>query len=125
MKITHAFSGFSTDDLGKTKAFYADTLGLNVEEEKEMDMLRIKLVGGGEVMIYPKDNHQPATYTVLNLMVDNIEQTVDELVGKGVKFEVYEGFGQDEKAISHGQGPNVAWFKDPAGNILAVIEDKA
>lgn len=118
-----AFSGFSVDDTTKVKSFYSDILGLNVTEDSAG--LGLQLATGGSVFIYPKgDAHVPATYTVLNFPVDNIDQAVDALVQKGVKFERYEGMNQDAKGIarSDGQGPNIAWFKDPAGNILSVLE---
>ncbi len=124
-KDVHVFSSFSIDDLGKAKQFYDETLGLEVKEEKEMGLLRLILAGGGHVMIYTKDNHAAASFTVLNFPVDDVGKAVDELIAKGVVFEHYEGFGQDEKGIARGdQGPAIAWFKDPAGNILAVLEDK-
>jgi predicted enzyme related to lactoylglutathione lyase len=125
-KDTKAFSSFSVNDVEKAKQFYGEVLGLNAEIA-EMGMLTLHLSSGAEIMVYPKPNHQPATYTVLNFMVDSIEQSVDELTKKGVKFEHYDGEIQtDEKGIAHGKeagkGPNIAWFTDPAGNILAVIE---
>lgn len=89
-----------------------------------MGLLQLTLSGGGTVMVYPKDDHKPATYTVLNFTVDDAEKAVDALVEKGIKLEHYEGFDQDEKGISRGMGPTIAWFKDPAGNILSVLEDK-
>jgi catechol 2,3-dioxygenase-like lactoylglutathione lyase family enzyme len=115
-----AFSGFSADDIGKEKAFYADTLGLNVTEE--MGALSLALTGGQRVFIYPKENHEPATYTVLNFEVDDIDAAVDELSAAGVQFERYEGMPQDERGVMRDWGPPIAWFKDPAGNILAVIQ---
>ena len=119
-----AFSGFSVDDVGAAKAFYGDTLGLDVSEE--MGGLNLRLAGDTSVYIYTKPNHQPATFTILNFPVDDIDRAVDELTKKGVTFERYEGFGQDEKGIarpkSSEDGPPIAWFKDPAGNILAVLE---
>jgi catechol 2,3-dioxygenase-like lactoylglutathione lyase family enzyme len=119
---THAFSGFSTNDIPKAKEFYASTLGIDVTEEN--GMLTLHLAGGGSVLVYPKDNHEPATYTMLNLPVANIEEAVDRLVERRVTFERYgEGFGQDERGIARGEGPPIAWFKDPAGNILSVLED--
>ena len=116
----HAYSGFSSNDLPACKTFYGDTLGLDVTEEH--GMLALQLAGGGRVLIYPKDDHQPATFTVLNLPVADVDRAVDELVAAGVKMERYEGFGQDERGIMRGQGPAIAWFKDPAGNILSVLE---
>ena len=128
-KDSPAFSGFSTDDLAQAKEFYSQTLGLDVEETPApMAMLDVHLATGGTVMIYQKDSHSPATYTVLNFPVEDIDAAVDELAAKGVVFERYEGFEQDDKGITRGlaanQGPDIAWFKDPAGNILAVLQDK-
>lgn len=125
MEIVSTFSSFSSNKIEDSKKFYAETLGLKVSES--MGGLQLHLGDGAQVFIYPKDNHEPATFTVLNFVVDDIDKAVDELSSKGIKFEVYEGFGQDEKGIarpkSPDQGPNIAWFKDPAGNILAVLED--
>ncbi len=122
LRDAHAFSGFSTDDIAKEKAFYADTLGLNVTEEN--GMLTLHLPAGHTVLIYPKgDDHQPATYTVLNFEVPDIDAAVDRLTSAGVAFEHYgEGSGQDERGIAREWGPPIAWFKDPAGNILSVIQ---
>jgi catechol 2,3-dioxygenase-like lactoylglutathione lyase family enzyme len=122
-----AFSSFSVDDIQKAKEFYSQTLGLQVSEEEEG--LALQIAGGGNVFIYPKRDHQPATFTLLNFPVANIEEAVDKLAGLGVRFESYEGeMKTDEKGIfrgeSRGEGPNIAWFKDPAGNILSVLEDK-
>ena len=118
-----AFSGFSVDDVSAAKTFYGETLGLNVSEE--MGGLNLRLAGGANIYAYPKPNHQPATFTILNFPVDDIDAAVDELTKKGVQFERYEGFEQDEKGIARpagpDQGPPIAWFKDPAGNILAVL----
>ncbi len=124
-KHSPAFSGFSTDDLAKTKEFYGQTLGLEIDtEQEEMGMIGLRLATGGKVMVYQKEGHVPATYTVLNFPVDDVEKTVDALVGRGIAFERYEGYGQDEKGISRRDCPAIAWFKDPAGNILAVLEEK-
>lgn len=118
---SHAFSGFSSDDISKAKEFYGGTLGLEVEEQN--GMLTLKLGGGANVIVYPKDNHQPATYTMLNFPVKDIDAAVDELTRTGVEFERYgEGFDQDERGIMRGSGPPIAWFKDPAGNILSVLQ---
>lgn len=115
-----AFSGFSVDDLAKAKKFYGETLGLKVVEEP-MGALGLQFVNGGRVFIYPKPNHVPATYTVLNFPVDDVERAVDELAKRGVKFEDYPN--TDEKGIDRsGQGPLIAWFKDPAGNFLSVLQ---
>ena len=119
-KDTKAFSTFSVDDVPTAKQFYAETLGLNVSEE--MGGLGLHLGGGGDVFVYPKDNHTPATFTVLNFPVDDIEDAVDRLTEAGVRFERYEGdLETDEKGIHRGEGPTIAWFKDPAGNILSVL----
>lgn len=124
--IQAAFSGFSVNDLEKASKFYAETLGLQVDHDAMG--LKLHLPEGGIVFIYPKDNHLPATFTILNFSVENIDEAVDDLVKKGVLFEKYEGFGQDEKGIarglSHDKGPDIAWFKDPAGNILSVLQEK-
>jgi len=124
-KDTRAFSGFSVNDLQRAKEFYGQTIGLDVSEAN--GLLQLHLAGGTTILVYPKDNHTPATFTILNFPVGNIEQAVDELAGKGVRFESYnEGdLVTDEKGISRGEGPNIAWFKDPAGNILSVIEAEA
>ena len=126
-KHIHAFSGFSVDDLKTAKKFYGQTLGLEVSETEEGLVLRI--AGGGQVFIYPKPNHTPASFTILNFPVDDIDQAVDALQKLGVGFESYEGeMKTDEKGIfrgaARGKGPNIAWFKDPAGNILSVLEQK-
>lgn len=125
-KNTKAFSGFSVDDVSKVKSFYADVLGLEVTEAN--GMLNLKIAGGNPVLVYPKGpGHVPATYTILNFPVKDIDEAVDELTRRGVKFEHYD-MGQtktDAKGIarSDGNGPNIAWFKDPAGNIMSVLED--
>jgi catechol 2,3-dioxygenase-like lactoylglutathione lyase family enzyme len=119
-RSSHAFSGFSTNDISKAKQFYGETLGLDLTEDN--GMLSLRLAGGGRVLIYPKDNHVAATFTVLNFPVENIDQAVDGLTKAGVAFERYEGMGQDERGIAREYPPPIAWFKDPAGNILAVLE---
>jgi catechol 2,3-dioxygenase-like lactoylglutathione lyase family enzyme len=118
---SHAFSGFSTNDIPGAQHFYSETLGLEVSEEH--GMLTLHFAGGGRVLIYPKDDHRPATYTCLNFPVADIDAAADELTRRGVTFERYEGAGQDERGISRGFGPPIAWFTDPAGNILSVLED--
>ncbi|MBA3427604.1 MAG: VOC family protein [Actinobacteria bacterium] len=123
-KDTKAFSGFSANDIGAAKRFYGETLGLSVSEE--MGGLGLHLGGGGEVFVYPKDDHAPASFTVLNFPVEDIDAAVDGLTKAGVRFEHYSGeIETDEKGIarSRGEGPNIAWFKDPAGNILSVLEE--
>jgi catechol 2,3-dioxygenase-like lactoylglutathione lyase family enzyme len=118
-----AFSGFAVPDIEAARQFYGDTLGLRTEVNQEMGgMLTLHLGGGKDVLVYPKPDHTPATYTVLNFPVDDVEREVDELTAKGVRFERYEGFDQDEKGISRVGGGAIAWFKDPAGNILAVLQ---
>ena len=120
-KNTKAFSSFSVDDIKKAKEFYGQTLGLEVSETKEG--LGLQIAGGGQVFIYPKPNHTPATFTILNFPVDDIEQAVDQLTKLGVRFEHYEGdIKTDAKGIHRNAGPKIAWFKDPAGNILSVLE---
>jgi catechol 2,3-dioxygenase-like lactoylglutathione lyase family enzyme len=120
LAASQAFSGFSTDDIATARAFYAGTLGLEVTEEN--GMLTLHLPGGGRVLVYPKEAHVPATFTVLNFPVDDIDAAVDELTAKGIVFEVYEGSPQDARGIVREYGPPIAWFKDPAGNILAVLQ---
>jgi catechol 2,3-dioxygenase-like lactoylglutathione lyase family enzyme len=117
---SHAFSGFSSNDIARSKEFYGQTLGLNVTEQN--GMLNLHLAGGGNVLVYPKPDHQPASFTVLNFPVPDIDQAVDGLARAGVRFERYEGANQDERGVNRGYGPPIAWFKDPAGNILAVLE---
>src|SRR5712692_8549048 len=119
-KDVRAFSGFSTNDIPKTKEFYSNTLGLEVTEE--YGMLRLHLATGAEILIYPKEDHVPATYTILNFQVDDIEKSTEELIARGVAFEHYPG--TDEKGIQRGGGPLIAWFKDPAGNILSVLQER-
>lgn len=126
-KDTKAFSSFSVNDLNQVKEFYGQTLGLAVSETKEA--LALQIAGGGQVFIYPKPNHTPATFTVLNFPVPNIDKAVAELKALGVQFESYTGeLETDEKGIfrgaAQGEGPDIAWFKDPAGNILSVLEEK-
>jgi predicted enzyme related to lactoylglutathione lyase len=118
-----AFSGFAVDDLKKARAFYSDTLGVKTSVEGDYELLTLHLAGERDTLIYEKPDFIPATYTILNFPVDDIDKTVDELVERGVRFEKYDQFEQDEKGIFRGAGPNIAWFKDPAGNILAVMED--
>jgi catechol 2,3-dioxygenase-like lactoylglutathione lyase family enzyme len=122
-KHAKAFSGFSVDDLAAAKDFYGTTLGLEVEESGPGLMLRI--AGGNSILVYPKDDHTPATYTILNFPVDDIDRAVDELACNGVAFEHYEGMTDDRgiaRGLSASRGPDIAWFKDPAGNILSVLD---
>lgn len=122
LKNTHAFSSFSVDNLEKAKDFYGKTLGLKVIDNP-MGLLELSFGNGASVMIYPKPNHTPATFTVLNFPVTDVEASVDALTGKGVQFEQYEGeLKTDKKGIMRGNGPLIAWFKDPAGNILSVVQ---
>jgi catechol 2,3-dioxygenase-like lactoylglutathione lyase family enzyme len=119
---TKAFSGFSVDDVQKAKAFYGQTLGLKVSEDH--GMLHLHLAGDTEVLVYPKPNHQPASFTILNFPVTDIDEAVEALSQRGVRFERYEGFDADEKGIVRGEGPDIAWFKDPAGNVLSVLQQE-
>ncbi|HKB84566.1 MAG TPA: VOC family protein [Ignavibacteriaceae bacterium] len=127
LKSSKAFSSFSVNDSEKAKQFYTKTLGLEVSEVPEMKgLLNLHVKGSENIMIYPKPNHQPATFTVLNFMVKDVEKTVDELTGKGVKFEIFDekDLKTDKKGISRGQGPTIAWFKDPAGNFISIMEER-
>lgn len=121
-KDTRAFSGFSVDDLQKAREFYGQTLGLDVSEAH--GLLHLHVAGGTNILIYPKENHTPATFTILNFPVGDVERAVDDLAARGVRFESYNegGLVTDEKGIFRGGGPKIAWFKDPAGNILSVLE---
>jgi len=123
-KSTKAFSGFSVDDLGRAKQFYGETLGLEVSEDEEMDVLTLHIAGDRPTLVYAKDDHEPATFTILNFPVDDVEQAVAELTRRGVSFERYAGtdLETDEQGIFRGGGPVIAWFKDPAGNVLSVIQ---
>ncbi len=119
---TTAFSGFAVDDLEAAKKFYGETLGLSTSEQ--YGLLTLHLAGGRDTLVYPKPDHVPAAYTILNFQVDDIDAAVDELVRRGVQLEKYDGLGQDEKGINRAGGPYIAWFKDPAGNILAVLQQR-
>jgi catechol 2,3-dioxygenase-like lactoylglutathione lyase family enzyme len=120
---TKATSGFAVDDVEAAKRFYGETLGLGTTDlSEEFGLISIQLAGGRDVLAYRKDDFAPATYTILNFEVDDVDAAVDELAAKGVAFERYEGFEQDEKGIARGPGPQVAWFRDPAGNILSVLQ---
>jgi predicted enzyme related to lactoylglutathione lyase len=121
-KNTKAFSSFSVDDIKAAKKFYADTLKLDVKELPDMG-LELTIAGSNPVFIYPKDNHTPATFTVLNFPVKDVEQAVDALTKKGVKFEQYPEMETNAKGISTWDDHSMAWFKDPAGNILSVITE--
>jgi catechol 2,3-dioxygenase-like lactoylglutathione lyase family enzyme len=122
---TKAYSGFAVDDLEKAREFYGETLGLKTTVlDEENGLLSLDLAGDRATLVYLKPDFTPATYTILNFPVDDIDEAVDELAARGVSFERYEGFEQDEKGISRGNGPEIAWFKDPAGNILAVHKEQ-
>ncbi len=119
-----AYSGFAVDDIGKARDFYGETLGLQTEMLDEQNgLLSLHLAGGRDQHLYQKPDFQPATYTILNFQVDDTDEAVNGLAARGVTFERYEGFDQDDKGIARGNGPNIAWFKDPAGNILSVLEE--
>jgi predicted enzyme related to lactoylglutathione lyase len=125
LKNTKALSGFSVNDMTKAKEFYAGTLGIEVSEN-DMGIMTLKIAGGTNILVYAKPNHEPASFTILNFQVEDVDKTVDELTKAGITFEQYD-FGQmktDEKGIMHGNGygPDIAWFKDPAGNILSVLK---
>ena len=117
---TTAFSSFAVDDIDAARSFYSDTLGVKVTDG-EMGFLTLHLAGERPTLVYPKPDFTPATYTVLNFQVDDVDAAVDELTARGVEFERYDGFDQDERGIARSDGPNIAWFKDPAGNVLAVL----
>ena len=123
LKHSKAFSGFSAGDIQTAKKFYSETLGLDVSESH--GLLTLRLASGNNVLIYPKPNHVPATFTVLNFPVKDVALAVDELTKRGVRFEIYDlpNLKTDKKGIMRGNGPTIAWFKDPAGNILSVIEE--
>ena len=119
----NAFSGFAVDDLAAARAFYEGTLGIRVSEEGDGALLTLHLAGGDRpTLIYPKPDFEPATYTVLNFPVSDIDAAVAELAERGVAFEIYEGFDQEPSGISRAAGPPIAWFRDPAGNILSVLQ---
>ena len=124
LEDSKAFSGFAVPDVEKAKEFYSKTLGLKVSEDH--GMLRLHLGGGNEVLVYPKPNHVPATFTILNFPVDDVDQAVDKLSKRGVHFEIYDkpDLKTDKKGIMRGKGPTIAWFKDPAGNILSVLQSE-
>jgi catechol 2,3-dioxygenase-like lactoylglutathione lyase family enzyme len=119
-KESRAFSGFSVDDVEEAQRFYSETLGLDTSIEN--GMLELHLGGGAAILVYPKPNHAPASFTVLNFPVEDIDEAVGELTRAGVRFERYDEFDQDDKGIARNDGPSIAWFKDPAGNILSVLE---
>ena len=117
-----AYSGFAVDDVRSARSFYGETLGLEVAEEQ--GQLTITIAGGATVLVYPKADHVPATFTVLNFPVDDIDRAVDELTARGVVFRRFDGIPVDEKGIFRGDGPDIAWFTDPAGNVLSVLQER-
>jgi predicted enzyme related to lactoylglutathione lyase len=119
---TKAISSFAVDDVQKAREFYGETLGLKTSEEH--GLLTLHIAGDRPTLIYPKPDHTPANYTILNFPVDDIEEAVDQLVARGVRSERYDGFEQDERGIFRGGGPYIAWFKDPAGNVLSVLQER-
>jgi predicted enzyme related to lactoylglutathione lyase len=122
---TKAYSGFAVDDLQKAHEFYGETLGLKTTVlDEENGLMSLHLAGDRDTLIYQKPDFIPATYTILNFRVDDIDQAVDGLAARGVRFERYGAFEQDDKGISRGDGPYIAWFKDPAGNVLSVLQDR-
>jgi catechol 2,3-dioxygenase-like lactoylglutathione lyase family enzyme len=122
---TKAYSGFAVDDMSKAREFYGETLGLRVSVlDEENGLMSLHLAGDRDTLVYEKPDFTPATYTILNFSVDDVAKIVDELAARGVVFERYEGFEQDENGVLRGSGPDIAWFKDPAGNILSVIHEE-
>ena len=117
---TKAFSSFAVDDISRARDFYSQTLGLQTSEEH--GLMTLHLAGERDTLVYPKPDHTPAGYTVLNFTVKDIEEAVDELSARGVRFERYDGFDQDDRGIFRGGGPYIAWFTDPAGNVLSVLQ---
>jgi catechol 2,3-dioxygenase-like lactoylglutathione lyase family enzyme len=122
---TKAYSGFAVDDVSKAREFYAETLGLKVSVvDEEHGLLSLELAGDRPTLVYLKPDHRPANYTILNFPVDDIDEAVDGLAARGVRFERYDEFEQDDKGVFRGGGPYIAWFKDPAGNILSVLQER-
>jgi catechol 2,3-dioxygenase-like lactoylglutathione lyase family enzyme len=119
---TKAFSGFAVDNVENARRFYGETLGLKTSEE--YGLLTLHIAGDRPTLVYPKADHTPADYTILNFPVDDIDKAVDDLAARGVRFERYDDFEQDEKGIARGEGPYIAWFRDPAGNVLSVLQEK-
>ena len=119
---TEAFSGFAVDDIERAREFYGETLGL--ETSMQNGLMTLHLAGGRPTLVYPKPSHMPADYTILNFKVDEIEPAVDELAARGVQLERYAGMEQDERGIMRGGGPYIGWFRDPAGNVLAVLQER-
>ena len=119
---SRAFSGFAVSDLAAARQFYGETLGIRTSEQH--GLLTLHLAGDRDTLVYPRPDHTPATYTILNFPVEDIDQAVDELTARGVQFERYEGIEQDGKGINRAGGPYIAWFKDPAGNVLSVLQER-
>jgi catechol 2,3-dioxygenase-like lactoylglutathione lyase family enzyme len=117
-----AFSGFAVNDLPAARQFYGETLGIRTSEQH--GLLTLHLAGDRDTLVYPRPDHTPATYTILNFPVEDIDKAVDELTARGVQFERYEGIEQDWKGINRADGPYIAWFKDPAGNVLSVLQER-
>jgi len=121
---TKAFNGFAVADLQEAREFYGETLGLKTSVlDEEHGLMVVQLAGDRDTLVYQKPDHTPATYTILNFSVDDIDEAVDELAARGVSFERIDGFEQDEKGIARGEGPYIAWFRDPAGNVLSVLQE--
>jgi catechol 2,3-dioxygenase-like lactoylglutathione lyase family enzyme len=116
-----AFSGFAVRDLQQARDFYGDTLGVAINVLDEENLISLELAGDRSTLVYAKPDHEPANYTILNFPVEDIDKAVDELTARGVTFERYDGLEQDDKGIARGQGPDIAWFRDPSGNILSVL----
>jgi catechol 2,3-dioxygenase-like lactoylglutathione lyase family enzyme len=126
LNYTKAFSGMAVDDLTRAREFYGETLGLKATVlDEEHHLLNLELADGRAVLVYGKADHQPANFTILNFQVDDIDQAVDGLAAAGVEFERYDGMPQDEKGVMREDGPDIAWFRDPAGNVLAVLHESA
>lgn len=123
-KDSQAFSGFSVDDLDAARSFYGDTLGLELSDVEMDGLMQLTLPGGARVVVYAKPNHTPATFTILNFPVPDVPAAVDQLNAKGIEMLRYDGFDQDEKGIAIQEGPAIAWFNDPAGNVLSVLQDE-
>ena len=127
LENSKAYSGIAVEDLKEAQRFYGDTLGLKTEVIDEDNLMTLHLAGDRPTLVYQQEGTTPASYTVLNFPVDDVDKAVDELAGRGVAFEQYDGFDQDEKGIFHGlaagQGPDIAWFKDPTGNVLSVLKE--
>jgi extradiol dioxygenase family protein len=122
-KDSKAFSGFAVKDLDAARTFYGETLGLDARVSTEMGLLELHLAGGTTVLVYPKEDHQPAVFTILNFPVPDVDAAVDQLNAAGIRMERYPGLETDEKGIARGEGPTIAWFTDPSGNILSVLSE--